>query len=69
MLAVFAVAIAPNRDARQSSHMVGVTFDDLPVAAHRAITVDSQLHITRALVASVRRHHVPAIGEGARSRE
>jgi peptidoglycan/xylan/chitin deacetylase (PgdA/CDA1 family) len=62
LLAVLAGASTAGRDARQQSRMVAVTFDDLPVAAHRGITVDSQLHITRALLAAVTRHRVPAIG-------
>jgi peptidoglycan/xylan/chitin deacetylase (PgdA/CDA1 family) len=55
---------APNTvDAHQASaRRVAITFDDLPVVSRNFTTIRDHERVTTQLVASVRAHHVPAIG-------
>jgi peptidoglycan/xylan/chitin deacetylase (PgdA/CDA1 family) len=49
-------------DADRRPRLVAVTFDDLPATAAAATDIDGLRRLTQHLLASVRKHDVPAVG-------
>ena len=62
MIASVTVTATGAAQAASAQREVAVTFDDLPVVSRVFRNVDAQQRITERLLASIRRHDVPAIG-------
>lgn len=56
------VLLIGTADAEQGDRLVAVTFDDLPATAAAEHDIESLRQLTRHLLASVRKHHIPAVG-------
>src|SRR5512138_816266 len=61
---LFAIAHGPSPapPSRLAARRVAVTFDDLPVVSRAFTSAGDHARITRAIVAAIRAHHIPAIG-------
>ena len=53
---------SPTPPSRAPARRVAVTFDDLPVVSRAFTSAADHERITRAIVAAIRAHHIPAIG-------
>jgi peptidoglycan/xylan/chitin deacetylase (PgdA/CDA1 family) len=53
---------SPTPPSRAPARRVAVTFDDLPVVSRAFTSAGDHERITRAIVAAIRAHHIPAIG-------
>ena len=53
---------SPTPPSRAPARRVAVTFDDLPVVSRAFTSAVDHERITRAIVAAIRAHHIPAIG-------